>query len=779
MLAPTSSSSLLRAALLLAMLLYVFATGTTGASAATGLFQPQPFLSDAAAKRALARFESNNGRAKKGPMSRIGLDLALVHEEYRDYEKRGGKAFLKHDFKSRLKLARIKNNLISIDAIASGNWGELWDELANLGMRDMAVSGRIISGRIPVNQLPALAQSGRLQLARPSYVITHAGLVTSEGDIAQASDVARASVGLDGSGITVGILSDSYDCLGGAGTDVSSDDLPAAVNVLQEYASCNDGTDEGRAMMQIIHDVAPGADFAFHTAFNGMADFANGIVELAIIGGAEVITDDVIYLAEPMFQDGLVAQAVDRVHAMGVAYYSSAGNQASQSYEADFVFSGITGFRSGYIRHDFDRTAGVDTLQAVTIPGNTEVIFVLQWQDPAFSVSGAPGAATDLDMFLYNASGSRALAGSTANNIGGDPVEVFSFANLSGVAQTYQLSIEHFAGPIPRKIKYVHYGSMSIEEYDTSSATLYGHANAAGAVATGAVRYDRTPAFGTFPPVIEPYSARGGTQILFDLDGNPVNLIRQKPEIVAPDGVSTTFFGFDSSIDLDNFPNFFGTSAAAPHAAGVAALFKQLDTRITPPEITAAMTVSAIDMNSAGFDFVSGHGLLQADGALAVVDRDTDRVINSSDNCPDVFNPLQENYDGDASGDACDADDDNDGLNDATEANLGSDVLNPDTDADGVIDGVDNCLLLANPDQADSDNDGTGDQCDADNDIMIVPVDTGVPDDPGGSDEPAVTSTDTGGGSPGLLILLCIPGIVLLLRPASYKCSGSKHLSSE
>lgn len=312
------------------------------------------------------------------------------------------------------------------------------------------------------------------------------------------------------------------------------------------------------------------------------------------------------------------------------------------------------------------------------------------------------------------------LAGGTANNIGGDPVEVFSYRNNSASEQTCQISIEQVRGPIPGKIKYVYYGSMTVEEYNTNSSTLYGHANAAGAVATGAARYDRTPAFGTSPPVIETFSSQGGTPILYDVDGDPVNIMRQKPEIVAPDGVNTTFFSSDSSIDTDSYPNFFGTSAAAPHAAGVAALFKQLDSSTQPSVITSAMISTAIDMNGTAFDYRTGYGLLQADAALAMIDADADRVFNDIDNCPNDANPLQDNNDGDDEGDVCDLDDDNDGLSDIDEADLGSDPFEPDTESDGVVDGSDNCLLSINADQTDTDNDGYGNQCDPDFDNNLI-----------------------------------------------------------
>jgi hypothetical protein len=494
--------------------------------------------------------------------------------------------------------------------------------------------------------------------------------------------------------VTVGVLSDSYNCEGGAASDIASDDLPAGVVVLREIADCSEGTDEGRAMMQIVHDVAPGAALAFHTAFDGIAGFANGIVELATVGGADVITDDVIYLSEPMFQDGEIAQAVDNVHALGVAYFSSAGNQARKSYEAQFIDSGQSGYRKNYIRHDFDTSAPVDTLQAVTIPSGASVTIVLQWQDPAFSVSGSPGAATDLDIYLYNEAGTAAVAGSSYNNIGNDPVEIVDYTNNSGTDQTYQLAIDLVRGPLPGKIKYVYYGSMGVQEYVTNSSTLYGHSNAAGAVATGAARYDKTPAFGKTPPVLESFSSKGGTPILFDTAGNPVNILRQKPEITGPDGGNNTFFGSD--YDNDGFPNFFGTSASAPHAAGVAALLRQLDAGLTPAAITTALTSTAIDMNSAGFDNRSGYGLVQADAALASLDSDADGILNTVDNCTLEQNTAQIDTDGDGYGNACDPDFDNNLIiNFADLAVLKAAFFSSDADADLNGDGIVNFADLS------------------------------------------------------------------------------------
>ncbi len=661
-----------------------------------------PYLNNPVGLLALESFAGKDRSGKDGPMARLGMDLSLLYHEHRDFNMRGGVPILHRAFKSSLPQARIKNEKVVIDVVASGDVAVLHEELRILGMENSSVYGRMISGLLPVASLEQLATIATLNFARPAYAKVHVGAVTSQGDIALLSNDARPFFGVDGTGVTVGTLSDSYNCKGGAAADVSTNDLPTGVLLLAEETNCSSGTDEGRAMMQIVHDVAPGVKQAFHTAFNGQASFANGIIDLATIAGADIINDDVIYFAEPMFQDGIIAQAIDSVKAMGVAYFSAAGNQASKSYEATYVSSGVAGYRDTAIRHDFDTGGGTDSLMEISIPAGAQVIFVLQWQDPFFSVSGTPGADTDMDMILYSSTGT-VLAGSIDNNVGGDAVEIFAYTNFSGVTKTYQLGIEYYSGPLPGKVKFVYFGSATINEYASNSGSSYGHPIAAGGQGVGAARYSNTPAYGVSPPVVEGFSSKGGTPILFDSSGNPVSEVRQKPDFVAPNGGDNTFFGYD--YEGNGWPNFFGTSAAAPHAAGMAALLKEFDDLLTPDSLYAAMQDTAVEMGPAGFDFKTGHGLVQATLALSSLDDDSDTVPDSQDNCPLDANLAQNDFDNDGLGDVCDADDDADGLSDVDEISYGTNPLLFDSDGDNLGDGDEVNIYGTLPNNPDTDGD--------------------------------------------------------------------------
>jgi hypothetical protein len=153
------------------------------------------------------------------------------------------------------------------------------------------------------------------------------------------SDIARASVEADGTGVMVGTISDSYNCFGNAADGVASGDLPAGTLVIEEGPCIGMAMDEGRAMMEVITDIAPGVRHAFATAHWGQANFAKNILALAGVG-ADIINDDITYLFEPFYQDGVIAQAVDLVKARGVSYFSAAGNDGRQSYETPFRPSG-------------------------------------------------------------------------------------------------------------------------------------------------------------------------------------------------------------------------------------------------------------------------------------------------------------------------------------------------------------------------------------------------------------------------------------------------------
>ena len=557
------------------------------------------------------------------------------------------------------KYMQIQGNGVVIDITARGNISTAVAELQKNGFKVTGIYGRMISGIMPVGSLSQLELISSIQYARPAFKPIHPFKtpgtsnkgkkgnsptpIISQGDTAQRSWIARKKYNVDGNGVKVGVMSDSYNNLGNAKKGVKNGELPGhgnpfhfnkPVEVLQDLDS--GGADEGRAMLEIVHDVAPGSELAFHTAFLGQANFAQGIQDLTD-RGCQVIADDILYFSEPFFQDGIIAQSVDLAKKKGVTFFSSAGNQSVRSYESEYRPSDVELLGPGAgTAHNFSAPGDPPRYaQPIFIPQGGSFICSFQWDQSSFSASGV-GASSDLDIYLLDIDGNIVGGAASDNILSGDPIEVFGYENDTE-SPTFFLVILNFSGPDPGHLKYVAFNDALFYLTDPAipgilAPALYGHAKAAGAIATAAAFYLETPAYGVDPALVEPYSSVGGVANYFDVEGNAIPpLVRKKPDITAPDGANTSisFFPDDDILeDSDDFPNFFGTSAAAPHASGVAALMieaQKLKT-ITPDQIRGVLSKQAADMDNPitdgfdkGFDFASGYGLIRADKAVGEV----------------------------------------------------------------------------------------------------------------------------------------------------------------
>lgn len=495
------------------------------------------------------------------------------------------------------------------------------------------------------------ALAGGVGTMFPSRPVAQAGCATattSEGDSQLRAAQARTTYGVNGAGVTVGVLSDSFGRTASPKSvqqDIASGDLPGpgnpcgrltATNVISE-TSAADATDEGRAMAQIVHDLAPEAKLAFATANEGLFSFADNIVNLRNQAKADVIVDDISYFVEPFYQDGPVTVAIDQVTRQGAFYFTSAGNsdiliggKPGASYEAPTYrpvtcpsLPNLPASDKPRDCHSFNPSAADATDNFTLAPGGF-MQFIFQWAEPW------DGVQTDLDIYLTNSSGTI-VAGSAAINSGTNgtqvPYESFGFQNLTSSNQTYSLVIGRYSGAAAPRLKALLIGGNGIvsTEYnsdnnkiDTFGPTIFGHSAAASALSIAAVPYNdsSTP---------EDFTSRGPATILFGPTSGTTAAaalatpsVRIKPDVGATDGGRNTFFGSLSG----GVWRFYGTSAAAPHAAAVAALMKQraiqTDKLLSQAKVEQLLESTAATIAN-GSQAVSGAGLVNALAAVGAV----------------------------------------------------------------------------------------------------------------------------------------------------------------
>jgi subtilisin-like proprotein convertase family protein len=475
-------------------------------------------------------------------------------------------------------------------------------------------------------RIAAALKQAQAKAAASTPVANAAGSIDSEGDATHAADKARAKTKVTGTGVKVCALSDGVDSLA---VSEASGDLPADTEVLAGQAGSGD---EGTAMLEIIHDLAPNAKLGFATAFNSEESFAQNILDLRSVLHCDIIVDDIIYFDESPFQDGILAQAVNTVTADGAFYFSSAGNDGNVidattgTYEGDFVNSGRGVGKFAGQAHDFDPGPGVQVFDPLS-DETFGVPVVLSWADPAGH------SADDYDLYEFDSAGNVATFSQDVQDGNDNPFEriddvVFgngqiAVVKFSGADRYFQITA--FRGRFEDS-------PNGLKAFTTGGA-IRGHAAAVNAFAVAATPAadplpfdleigDPPNPAGPFPGVftkqskLERFTSDGPRHVFFQADGTPITAgnfsssggaIRPKPDITAADGVSTSVGGFSP---------FFGTSAAAPHAAAIAALALSGNPGLTNADIREALTSTALDLTPAGFDSRSGFGVIRADQVL-------------------------------------------------------------------------------------------------------------------------------------------------------------------
>ena len=505
------------------------------------------------------------------------------------------------------------------------------DADAALGFVTVAVAPNELDALAAVPGVEAIMPQLRPLTAGAGVAECH-GAATSEADQQLRAAEARQAFGVSGAGVKVGVISDSFDRSANAVThaagDVSSGDLPGPGNPCGHATGVDvrgdaAGTDEGRAMAQVVHDLAPGAQLAFAPATPESA-WGDRIADLAA-AGADVIVDDISFLDEPFFQDGPLAVAADQAAAGGIPYYSSAANnnlivnaQNRASWEAP-------SFRATTCPNlpdaeqacmNFGTAAAPSNAQPFLVAAGGTLTFDFQWAEPWF------GIGTDLDVFLLDGNGNTVAKSDEDNVRQGLPFEILSVTNNSAQAQVARLVIGRFSGASPRLKWNLVQPSGNVagvpvvaNAADVTGPTIFGHNGGEGVMTVAAVPFNDDSQ-------IEPFSSRGPVTHYFGpvtstTPAPPLAAPKTlaKPDLAATDGAATTFFAED--VGGGTF-RFFGTSEAAPHAAAIAALEIEAAPSASVAQIVSAQKSTATPVGAFGAT-AGGSGLVNAVGAVGAI----------------------------------------------------------------------------------------------------------------------------------------------------------------
>ncbi|MEV4601261.1 S8 family serine peptidase [Amycolatopsis sp. NPDC049253] len=608
-----------------------------------GVASAQPSAADVVAQRTEAGISALQGIKKSLTPVERKQDSRLVIEKRLRADH--ALAALLPDYRTGLPVAKtgaVSVDITSITGVAGAAGTAVTQAVRAAGgtVRYASPDGAVRAD-LPLAAVDEIAARGDVSAVAPAAqamtwreqdprreLVAQAVTQVSEGDKAHGADTARAQYGVTGSGIKVCVLSDGVNSLS---KSQAAGELPA-VDVLAGQAGSGD---EGTAMLEIVHDLAPGATLGFATAFTSEASFAANIRALRTTGHCTVIVDDVAYFDESPFQDTQVAQAVNDVTAAGALYFSSAGNSGNLTdgtsgyYEGDFRASATTLPGISGTPHDFDPGSAVQTSDPLSA-GSLGKPVTLFWSDP-WGKSG-----NDYDLFILNASGSVVSSSDNPQTGSQNPYEI---ASVPTTGSGYRVAVVKYSGAdrflALNVIRGRFVDSGSLKAFSTAGVTS-GHSAAAAAfsvaAAPAATAFGRpletgdpaNPA-GPYPGQFtaaskwERFTSDGERHLFFNPDGTeltPGNVsstggaTRAKPDITAADGVATSVAGFQP---------FYGTSAAAPHAAAIAALLLSGKPTATPAEIRSALVSSAIDLGAPGYDPVTGAGVIMAGPALAAL----------------------------------------------------------------------------------------------------------------------------------------------------------------
>ena len=462
-------------------------------------------------------------------------------------------------------------------------------------------------------------------MSREQYQIADADRALRSNVVRATTTVPGTATPITGAGVKIGIISTSFDANGTADADAAAGYLPAnpdGTSAVQVLSDAN-GDDEGREMADEVHRIAPGAQIAFAAAGTTSASFEAAVAALTR-AGCTIIANDVTELTGPVYQvAGGVDDAVSAAIASGVNVFTSGGNFGQSFLDQTFAAQQTT-LPDGSMANAQIFDDGQSS-ERITVPAGTKSRIDLQWTAPYEGVDdkGAPQALT---LEVFAADGTLLGTGSVARPDGVATTDLSYQLPTAAAATDYRVAVLLNGQQVsPAGFKMILSadgtgrnagGTIDDPAAGQGSGDERGIELVPGVNSVGASYFANSAAFNGTPSYNEYFSSQGPGTLLYGSDGSPLSSPQNagKIDFDAPDGV---YVPDPTQSNPNASPKaFYGTSAAAPDAAAVAALMLQANPNLTTAQVTSLLQQSAINQGLTAAQ--QGTGLIHADRAVAL-----------------------------------------------------------------------------------------------------------------------------------------------------------------
>ena len=443
--------------------------------------------------------------------------------------------------------------------------GDARDAVAAQGGTVEATAGQLTEALVPPGSITAVSTARGVQQVRAPYAAFALG-IESEG-IASVEADAWHTAGATGAGAKVAVIDLGFAGLAGR---QAAGDLPAGLTTV-DYCGGSLGAPQvhGTAVAEIVHEMAPDAQL-YAICVDSEVDLATASAYVKA-AGITIVNHSVGWFNTSRGDgtgaagtpDAIVASA----RADGILWVNAAGNAGQEHW---------SGMYSDPDGDDFHNFSGSDERNSIVLFPGEEVCGYLKWD-------AWPTTRVDYDLHLVDDAGGQLVTISADDQQNGPlrPTEALCYTNPYGAAHAFAFQINLWSAAIaPRFDLFVTIADAL--EYTNAAGSVVEPATSPSTLAVGAVAWDDN--------ILEPYSSVGPT-----IDG------RIKPDLTAPSAVTSPIYS----------PwTFTGTSAAAPHVAGAAALLRAMFPLATHAELQAFLEEEAQDLGAAGMDSLFGAGVL-------------------------------------------------------------------------------------------------------------------------------------------------------------------------